>query len=219
MEEKPCQPFTFPSFASKLRPEAKAGSSVKSARCNPKHVCENRVRLEIAEKMRDLVLFNMAIDCKLRGRDLVRLKVRDVVVSGHMKERTSVIQSETQRSVQFEITEQTRKSVQRWIESLAMVGCEDLWPSCFHDSPHLSTRQYARSLQGRVTTIGLEPSAVGMHSMRRTKAAQICKKTATTLAGPVHSTLGQFSGNGPTAKEFARSVAAQRAGLRWRGRH
>ena len=95
MEEKPCQPFTFPSFASKLRPEAKAGSSVKSARCNPKHVCENRVRLEIAEKMRDLVLFNMAIDCKLRGCDLVRLKVRDVVVSGHMKERTSVIQSKT----------------------------------------------------------------------------------------------------------------------------
>ena len=93
-----------------------------------------------------------------------------------------------------------------------MVGCEDLWPSCFHNSPHLSTRQYSRSLQGRVTTIGLEPSAVGMHSMRRTKAAQICKKTATTLAGPVHSTLGQFSGNGPTAKEFARSVAAQRAG-------
>jgi integrase len=148
----------------------------------PKHVWAIRVRLEIAENIRDLALFNMAIDCKLRGCDLVRLKVRDVFVSGHMKERTSVMQSKTKRPVQFEITEQTRNSVQRWIESPAMFGCDDLWPSRFHDSPHLSTRQYARILRGWVTSIGLEPSAYGTHSMRRTKAAQIYKKTGNLRA-------------------------------------
>jgi site-specific recombinase XerD len=67
--------------------------------------------------------------------------------------------------------------VQRWIESPAMFGCDDLWPSRFHGSPHLSTRQYARILCGWVTLIGLEPSTYGTHSMRRTKAAQIYKKT------------------------------------------
>ena len=92
------------------------------------------------------------------------------------------MQSKTQRPVQFEITEQTRKSVQHWIESPAMFGCDDLWPSRFHDSPHLSIRQYARILRGWVTSIGLEPSAYGTHSMRRTKAAQIYKKTGNLRA-------------------------------------
>jgi integrase len=104
----------------------------------PKHVWAIRVRLEIANNIRDLARFNMAIDCKLRGCDLVRLKVRDVFVAGHRKERASVLQSKTQRPVQFEIIEQTRKAVQRWIESPAMFGCDDLWPSRFHGSPHLS---------------------------------------------------------------------------------
>jgi hypothetical protein len=107
----------------------------------PKHAWAIRVRLEIAENTRDLALFNMAIDCKLRGCDRVRLKVRDVFMSGRMKERASVMQSKTQRPVQFEIKETPRKSVQRWIESPAMLGCDDLWPSRFHDRPHLSTRQ------------------------------------------------------------------------------
>jgi hypothetical protein len=71
----------------------------------PKHVRAIRVRLEIADNVRDLALFNMAINCRLRGCDLVRLKVRDVFVSGHMKERASVLQSKTQRPVQFEIAE------------------------------------------------------------------------------------------------------------------
>jgi integrase len=114
----------------------------------PKHVWAIRVRLEIADNTRDLALFNMAIDCKLRGCGLVRLKVRDVFMSGHMKERASVLQSKTQRPVQFEITEQTRKAVQHWIESPAMFGCDDLLPSRFHGSPHLSIRQYARILRG-----------------------------------------------------------------------
>jgi site-specific recombinase XerC len=148
----------------------------------PKHVWAIRVRLELATKIRDLAFFNMAIDSKLRGCDLVKLKVTDVFVSGRVKERTSILQSKTQRPVQFEITEGTRMSVQRWIESSEMTASVHLWPGRFHDRPHISTRQYARMLKEWVTSIGLEPSAYGTHSMRRTKVAQIYKKTGNLRA-------------------------------------
>ncbi len=134
----------------------------------PKHVWAIRVRLEIAEATRDLALFNMAIDSKLRGCDLVRLKVADVFVAGQMKERTSVLQSKTQKPVRFEITDGTRKSVIRWLNDPLMVGSEFLWPGRFHKPLHISTRQYARLVRGWVKSIGLEPSAYGTHSMRRT---------------------------------------------------
>ncbi len=88
----------------------------------PKHIWAIRVRLELAEKHRDLALFNMAIDCKLRGCDLVKMKVVDVMASGHIKERASVLQSKTQKPVKFEITEGTRISVKRWMKDPIMVG-------------------------------------------------------------------------------------------------
>lgn len=138
--------------------------------------------LELGGNVRDLALFNMAVDSKLRGCDLVRLKVADVVVAGRVKERASTIQSKTQRPVQFEITEGTRISVLHWVQSPAMIGSEHLWPGRFHDRPHISTRQYGRMLKEWVTSIGLEPSAYGTHSMRRTKAAQIYKKTGNLRA-------------------------------------
>ena len=116
----------------------------------PKHVWAIRVRLEIAEATRDLALFNMAIDSKLRGCDLVRLKVADVFVAGQMKERTSVLQSKTQKPVRFEITDGTRKSTIRWLNDPLMVGSEFLWPGRFHKPLHISTRQYARLVQGWV---------------------------------------------------------------------
>lgn len=148
----------------------------------PKHVWAIRVRLEIAEATRDLALFNMAIDSKLRGCDLVRLKVADVFVAGQMKERTSVLQSKTQKPVRFEITDGTRKSVIRWLNDPLMVGSEFLWPGRFHKPLHISTRQYARLVRGWVKSIGLEPSAYGTHSMRRTKVSQIYKKTGNLRA-------------------------------------
>lgn len=148
----------------------------------PRHVWAIRVRLEIAESVRDLALFNMAVDSKLRGCDLVRLKVADVFVAGRVKERASILQSKTSTPVRFEITEGTRSSLQQWIRSRAMLGSEFLWPGRFHDRPHISTRQYARLLKDWVTSIGLEPSAYGTHSMRRTKVAQIYKKTGNLRA-------------------------------------
>lgn len=148
----------------------------------PKHVWAIRVRLDIAENIRDLALFNLAVDSKLRGCDLVGLLVSDVFVAGRVKERTSVLQSKTKQPVQFEITEDTRKSLLAWINHPSMTGTDFLWPGRFHDPDHISTRQYARMVKDWVASIGLEPSAFGTHSLRRTKVAQIYKKTGNLRA-------------------------------------
>lgn len=116
-----------------------------------KHVWAIRVRLELAGKTRDLALFNLAIDSKLRGCDLAHLSVSDVYVAGRVKERTSVLQSKTKQSVQFEITEGTRKSLGSWINDLAMFGSDFLWPGRFHDPNHTSARQYTRLVKKWVT--------------------------------------------------------------------
>jgi integrase len=148
----------------------------------PKHVWAIRVRLELAESAREHALFNLAIDSKLRGCDLVRLTVSDVYVAGCIKERTSVLQSKTKQPVQFEITEGTRNSLKAWIDDPAMVGSKFLWPGRIHEPDHISTRQYARLVKGWVSSIGLEPSAFVTHSLRRTKVAQIYKKTGNLRA-------------------------------------
>ncbi|MDV7212490.1 tyrosine-type recombinase/integrase [Azotobacter beijerinckii] len=136
-----------------------------------------RVRLQIAEKTRDLALFNLAIDSKLRACDLVKLRVRDIAHGDRVASRAIVMQQKTQRPVQFEITEQTRDAVGNWIRH-AMLRTEDfLFPSRLHDSDHLSTRQYARIVDGWVTAIGLDPTAYGTHTMRRTKASLIYRRT------------------------------------------
>ena len=148
----------------------------------PKHVWAIRVRLEIAGNHRDLAPFNLAIDSKLRECDLVKLKVADVFVAGQVKERTSITQSKTQKPVRFEITEGTRNSLVRWMDEPLMIGSEFLWPGRLHERLHISTRQYARLVRNWVMSIGMEPSAFGPHSMRRTKVAQIYKKTGNLRA-------------------------------------
>jgi len=125
----------------------------------PKHVWVIRVRLEIAENIRDLALFNMAVDSKLRGCDLVRMKVEDVYSAGQVKERASVLQSKTKKPVRFEITDGTRKSVTKWLDNPQMIGSEFPWPGRFHDRLHISTRQYAHLVREWVKSIGLDPSA------------------------------------------------------------
>ncbi|MFY0312773.1 tyrosine-type recombinase/integrase [Leisingera sp. D0M16] len=156
----------------------------------PKHVWAIRVRLEIARNHRDLALFNLAIDSKLRGCDLVKLRVADVYASGQVKERASIVQSKTQRPVRFEITEGTRKSLSRWMEEPMMVGSEYLWPGRFHDRPHISTRQYARLVRDWVRSIGLDSTSYGTHSMRRTKVAHTA---ASGWLEPITAGLGQAS--------------------------
>lgn len=136
-----------------------------------------RVRLQLSDEARDLALFNLAIDSKLRACDLVKLKVRDISHGSQISSRAIVMQQKTKRPVQFEITELTRKAVRAWIDQ-AKLGPEDaLFPSRLHDSAHLSTRQYARIVHKWVCSIGLDDSAYGTHTMRRTKASLIYRRT------------------------------------------
>ena len=148
----------------------------------PKQVWAIRARLEMAGNLRDLALFNVAIDSKLRGCDLVKLSVTDLVREDRIRERVSVIQSKTKRPVQFELTKNTRETVSSWLKSPNMIGCCFMFPSRFHGRPHISTRQYGRLVRDWVTAIGLEPSGYGTHSMRRTKAAEIYRKTGNLRA-------------------------------------
>lgn len=148
----------------------------------PKQVWAIRTRLELAGNLRDLALFNVAIDSKLRGCDLVRLAVTDLVKDQRVRERISVIQSKTKRPVQFELTDNSRDTVSAWVRSPEMIGCPFMFPSRFHDRPHISTRQYGRLVREWVTAIGLEPSGYGTHSLRRSKAAEIYRKTGNLRA-------------------------------------
>ena len=148
----------------------------------PKQVWAIRARLEIAGYLRDLALFNVAIDSKLRGCDLVRLAVTDILTDDRLKERVSVIQSKTNRPVQFELTENTRDTVLTWVKSPEMFAGGFMFPSRFHDRPHISTRQYGRLVRDWVTAIGFESSRYGTHSLRRTKAAEIYRKTGNPRA-------------------------------------
>jgi integrase len=136
-----------------------------------------RVRLQIGKRTRELALFNLAIDSKLRSCDLMKLRVRDVCHGSLMAKRAIVIQQKTQRPVQFEITEQTRESLTAWIRNVGLRSDDFLFPSRMHSSPHLSTRQYARVVRGWVREIGLDSSNYGTHTMRRTKASLIYRRT------------------------------------------
>ena len=136
-----------------------------------------RIRLQLAERLRDLALFNLAIDSKLRGCDLVSLKVNDIAQGGNIFHRAIVMQQKTHRPVQFEITEQTRQALQGWIATRQLASSHHLFPSRSMNSLHLSTRQYARIVVKWVRSIGLDPKAYGTHTMRRTKATLIYRRT------------------------------------------
>ena len=150
----------------------------------PKDVWATRVRLQLQlqGRKRDLALFNLAIDSKLRGCDLVRLQVDDVCAGGRVRDRGTVIQKKTGRPVQFEIMEQTRASIQDWLSKVELRNGRYLFPSRLRAQPHFSTRQYARIVHAWVKSAGLDSSAYGTHSMRRTKAAQIYRKTGNLRA-------------------------------------
>ena len=148
----------------------------------PKHVWSIRVRLEIARSMRDLAIFNLAIDSKLRACDLVKLRLDDVYSGTNVRRRATIVQKKTGRPVQFEISEQSRNSVEAWLPTLRATGSRYLFPTRIHASPHISIRQYARLVHRWVKSIGLESASYGTHSMRRTKAAQIYRKTGNLRA-------------------------------------
>jgi len=100
-----------------------------------------RVRLQLGLKTRELALFNLAIDSKLRACDLVKIKVRDISHGARIAPREIILQQKTKRPVQFEITEPTRDSVTAWIQKAGLQSEDFLFPSRLHASPHVSTRQ------------------------------------------------------------------------------
>ena len=142
-----------------------------------KEIWEIRIRLQMAKNTRELALFNLAIDSKLRGCDLVTLRINDVAQSNRVSSRAIIMQQKTHRPVQFEITEQTRNSLEAWISQSKLKSDQYLFPSRIHNSPHLSTRQYARIVEHWVKSIGLNPAAYGTHTMRRTKATLVYRRT------------------------------------------
>jgi len=142
-----------------------------------KDIWSLRVRLQMENRVRELALFDLGIDTKLRGCDLVKLKVRDICHGDQVAARAIVMQQKTQRPVQFEITPATRDAVQKWIKQAKLKSEDFLFPSRIHKSPHLGTRQYARILEGWVEELGLDPTAYGTHSVRRTKATLIYRRT------------------------------------------
>ncbi|OAI19287.1 integrase [Methylomonas koyamae] len=142
-----------------------------------KEIWAIRIRLQLAHQVKELALFNLAIDSKLRGCDLVRLKVSDISQASRVLTRAIVMQQKTRRPVQFEVTEQTRDSLADWIAQAQLRPDQYLFPSRIHRSLHISTRQYARIVERWVTSIGLDPSGYGTHTMRRTKATLIYRRT------------------------------------------
>jgi integrase len=142
-----------------------------------KEIWAIRIRLQLNHRTRELALFNLAIDSKLRGRDLVAVRVRDVLQRSHAAHRAIVMQKKTQQPVQFKLTEQTRDAVDAWITTAHLKPEQFLFPSRVAASPHLSTRQYSRIVGTWVKSIGLDPAAYGTHSMRRTKPTLIYRRT------------------------------------------
>jgi integrase len=146
------------------------------------HVWAIRVRLQIERRLRDLALFDIAIDSKLRGCDVVSLRLPDILAAGAFRRRAIVMQQKTGRPVQFEITEQTGRSLADWLELRRGEANGWLFPSRLVPGAHLSTRQYIRLVKSWIARIGLEPAAYGSHSLRRTKVSLLYRKTGNLRA-------------------------------------
>ncbi|MCE4226641.1 tyrosine-type recombinase/integrase [Methylobacterium sp. C25] len=148
----------------------------------PQQVWAIRFWLDREQRVRDRAMFDLAIDSKLRGCDLVKLRIGDVVSGGRVRARAIVIQRKTGQPVQFEILEPARTSVLTWLECRGGALDDYAFPSRIDRTDHISTRQYARLVDEWVTGIGLRREDYGTHSLRRTKASLIYKRTGNLRA-------------------------------------
>jgi len=148
----------------------------------PKHVWSIRTKLQVEGRKRDLALFNLAIDSKLRGCDVVRIRVDDVAPRGFAVDRASIRQRKTGHPVKFELTEHTRQAIDEYLKVSGKQHDEFLFTG--HRGPDfsLTTRQYARLVSEWIASIGLDPLQFGTHSLRRTKATLIYKRTGNLRA-------------------------------------
>ena len=147
-----------------------------------KHVWSIRTKLQIEERKRDLALFNLAIDSKLRGCDVVSIRVEEIAPRGYAVDRATVRQKKTGHPVRFEITEQTRQALDDYISAEGKRAGEFLFNGRKKTNRCLTTRQYARLVSEWVASCGLDPSLFGTHSLRRTKATMIYKRTGNLRA-------------------------------------
>ena len=160
-----------------------AGAQVGPKRpLTQKQIWAIRFFLDREERLRDRALFDLAIDSKLRGCDLVALKIGDLVSGCEIRERASVVQRKTGRPVQFEIASDARGSLLAWLERRGGSVEDYVFPSRIDESRHLSTRQYARLVDEWVEAIGFRVSEYGTHSLRRTKASIIYEATGNLRA-------------------------------------
>ncbi len=148
----------------------------------PRHVWAIRSQLQLTRCVRDLALFNLAIDSKLRGCDVVSLKVEDVAPHGYAIDRATVRQKKTGRPVKFEITEQTRQAIDEYLTTVGKVPGDFLFSGRSTERRCLSTRHYARLVSEWIASIGLDSSLFGTHSLRRTKATLIYRRTGNIRA-------------------------------------
>jgi integrase len=148
----------------------------------PKHVWSIRTRLLLEGRTRDLAIFNLAIDSKLRGCDVVALKVEDVAPNGYTIDRATVRQRKTGRPVKFELTDQTRQAVDEYLRTAGKEPREFLFTGGRGNGACMTSRQYARLLSEWVASIGLDPKLFGTHSLRRTKATPIYRRTGNLRA-------------------------------------
>jgi len=160
-----------------------AGKTVGSKRpLTQKQIWAVRFFLDREGRLRDRALFDLAIDSKLRGCDLVKIKIADLVSGAEIRTRAMVIQQKTGRPVQFELTADVRGSLLAWLERRGGAIDDFAFPSRINRSGHISTRQYARLVDEWVTAIGLRCADYGTHSLRRTKASMIYKATGNLRA-------------------------------------
>ena len=148
----------------------------------PKHVWSIRTRLQVEGRTRDLAMFNLAIDSKLRGCDVVALKVEDVAPNGYSVDRATVRQKKTGRAVKFELTEQTRQAVDDYLRASGKKPGEFMFTGRRGSGRSITTRQYARLVSEWIADIGLGPHLFGTHSLRRTKATLIYRRTGNLRA-------------------------------------
>ncbi len=160
-----------------------AGSLVGAKRpLKPRDVWAIRFFLDEHQRMRDRALFDLAIDSKLRGCDVVKLKIGDVVTGGTIRSRALIMQQKTGRPVQFELMADLRRSLLAWLERRKGSLDDFIFPSRSNQKGHLSTRQYARLVAEWVNAIGLNAREYGTHSLRRTKASLIYKASGNLRA-------------------------------------
>lgn len=172
----------FDPAASERRPW-NAGRLVGAKRpLKPRDVWAIRFYLDEHRRLRDRALFDLAIDSKLRGCDVVKLKIGDVVAGGTIRHRATVIQQKTGKPVQFELGEDVRESLLAWLNCRGGALGDFIFPSRVDHTGHMSTRQFARLVDEWVSAIGLDVHEYGTHSLRRTKAALIYKATGNLRA-------------------------------------